>query len=70
MDLKNIMGVQEAAERWNVSVDTVNSRIRNLVKNTQKYSGMVDAGLIKQSHKTWILTAELMKIWFGEEKKD
>ncbi|WP_107896194.1 helix-turn-helix domain-containing protein [Lysinibacillus mangiferihumi] len=61
------MSVQEASERWGVSVDTIHSRIRALVKDEAKLEGTVEAGLIKKSHRTWILTTTLMKMWFGSE---
>ncbi|MED4888929.1 helix-turn-helix domain-containing protein [Lysinibacillus sp. FSL R7-0073] len=66
--LKDVMSVQEAAERWSISIDTIHSRIRTITKDNTKFEGAVEAGLIKKSCRTWILTTPLMKMWFGAEK--
>ncbi|MEB2280064.1 hypothetical protein LAV73_08625 [Lysinibacillus xylanilyticus] len=67
--LNDVMSVQEASERWDVSIDTIHSRIRTIAKDEAKFEGTVEAGLIKKSCRTWILTTPLMKMWFGSEVK-
>lgn len=43
--------------------------MRTITKDDAKFQATVGAGLIKKSHRTWILTTPLMKMWFGSGVK-
>ncbi|MEQ6855316.1 helix-turn-helix domain-containing protein [Lysinibacillus capsici] len=65
--LNDVMTVKEASKRWGISSDTIHSRMRTITNDETKFEAAMEAGLLKKSHNTWILTTTLMKMWFGSE---
>lgn len=63
MKLDDVMTTQEAAERWNVTADSLKQNCRGRVKN-----GFLE-GEFKKSGKMWLVTRQGMERLYGEEPK-
>lgn len=63
MKLDDVMTTQEAAERWNVTADSLKQNCRGRVKNGFK------EGEFKKSGKMWLVTRQGMERLYGEEPK-
>lgn len=61
-ELDDIMTTQEAAERWNVTADSLKQNCRGRVKNGFK------EGEFKKSGKMWLVTRQGMERLYGKEK--
>ena len=61
-ELDDIMTTQEAAERWNVTADSLKQNCRGRVKN-----GFLE-GEFKKSGKMWLVTRQGMERLYGKEK--
>ena len=61
-ELDDIMTTQEAAERWNVTADSLKQNCRGRVKNGFK------EGEFKKSGKMWLVTRQGMERIYGKEK--
>lgn len=61
-ELDDIMTTQEAAERWNVTADSLKQNCRGRVKNGFK------EGEFKKSGKMWLVTRQGMERVYGKEK--
>ena len=62
MKLDDVMTTQEAAERWNVTADSLKQNCRGRVKNGFK------EGEFKKSGKMWLVTRQGMERLYGKEK--
>ena len=62
MKLDDVMTTQEAAERWNVTADSLKQNCRVRVKN-----GFLE-GEFRKSGKMWLVTRQGMERLYGEEK--
>lgn len=60
-ELDDIMTTQEAAERWNVTADSLKQNCRGRVKNGFK------EGEFKKSGKMWLVTRQGMERLYGKE---
>lgn len=63
MKLEDVMTTQEAAERWNVTADSLKQNCRGRVKN-----GFLE-GEFRKSGKMWLVTRQGMERLYGEEPK-
>ena len=61
-ELDDIMTTQEAAERWNVTADSLKQNCRGRVKNGFK------EGEFKKSGKNWLVTSQGMERLYGKEE--
>lgn len=61
-ELDDVMTTQEAAERWNVTADSLKQNCRGRVKNGFK------EGEFKKSGKMWLVTRQGMERLYGKEK--
>lgn len=61
-ELDDIMTTQEAAERWNVTADSLKQNCRGRVKNGFK------EGEFKKSGKNWLVTRQGMERLYGKEE--
>ena len=61
-ELDDIMTTQEAAERWNVTADSLKQNCRGRVKNGFKECEF------KKSGKMWLVTRQGMERLYGKEK--
>lgn len=61
-ELDDIMTTQEAAERWNVTADSLKQNCRGRVKN-----GFLE-GEFRKSGKMWLVTRQGMERLYGKEK--
>lgn len=62
MKLEDVMTTQEAAERWNVTADSLKQNCRGRVKN-----GFLE-GEFRKSGKMWLVTRQGMERLYGKEK--
>ena len=62
-ELDDVMTTQEAAERWNVTADSLKQNCRGRVKNGFK------EGEFRKSGKNWLVTRQGMERLYGEEPK-
>lgn len=62
MKLDDVMTTQEAAERWDVTADSLKQNCRGRVKNGFK------EGEFKKSGKMWLVTRQGMERLYGKEK--
>lgn len=60
-ELDDIMTTQEAAERWNVTADSLKQNCSGRVKNGFK------EGEFKKSGKMWLVTRQGMERLYGKE---
>lgn len=71
MKINNYMTPTEAAFRWGISTDTLKDRLKT--RNAEALQTHINAGLIKQFIKPggtrgeWIISKELMELWYGPE---
>lgn len=63
MKLDDVMTTQEAAERWNVTADSLKQNCRGRVKK-----GFLE-GEFRKSGKMWLVTRQGMERLYGEEPK-
>ena len=61
MKLDDVMTTQEAAERWNVTADSLKQNCRGRVKNGFKECEF------KKSGKMWLVTRQGMERLYGKE---
>ena len=72
-EIDKYMTVGEAAERWGVKYDTLKQRLRP--SKNKNLDNMIEQGLVKSyqaqgaKQKTWIISEDAMKFWYGEDKK-
>lgn len=71
--IDDFMTVSEAAYRWNIPLETVKNKLKPSVN--KDLNKMIDDGLVKYFQKpnsrmkSWIISKQAMKIWFGEIDK-
>lgn len=63
MKLNDVMTLQEASKRWNVTADALKQNCRGRVKNGFK------PGEYRKSGKNWLVTRQAMERLYGEEIK-
>lgn len=75
-EIDKYMTVNEAAERFNIPVDTIKSRLKPSIKSFNKQTEqMLEDGLIKYymksggQRKEWIISEDAMEIWFSQKRK-
>jgi len=61
--LNDVMTLQEASKRWNVTADALKQNCRGRVKNGLK------PGEYRKSGKNWLVTRQAMERLYGEEIK-
>ena len=76
--LDKYMTVNEAAERFNIPVETIKNRLKPSIKSfNSQLEQMIEEGLVKYylkedgKRKGWIISEDAMKIWFfhkGDKK--
>lgn len=73
--LDKYMTVNEAAEKFNIPVETIKNRLKPSIKSfNSQIEQMTEEGLIKSylkkdgKRKEWIISEDAMKIWFFSEK--
>lgn len=73
--LDKYMTVNEAAERFNIPVETIKNRLKPSIKSfNAQLEQLIEEGLVKYylkedgKRKEWIITEDAMKIWFFSEK--
>ncbi|MES5957511.1 DNA-binding protein [Bacillus fungorum] len=77
-EIDKYMTVNEAAERFDIPVETIKNRLKPSIKSfNSQLEQMIEEGLIKYflkaegKRKEWIISEEAMRIWFfqkGEKK--
>lgn len=73
-EIDNYMSPTEAAYRWGENQETVKSRLKPSLYESQ-INEMIEQGLIKffqnpgGKRKEWIISSAAMEKWFGPEKK-
>lgn len=71
MDIRDFMTPTEAAYRWDMSIDTIKSRLK--IRRRNDLDEVLKGGLAKRfrmpgsERGEWILTKELMEKWYGPE---
>lgn len=63
MELNDVMTLQEASKRWNITADALKQNCRGRVKNGFK------SGEYRKSGKNWLVTRQAMERLYGEEIK-
>lgn len=68
------MTVNEAAERWGMSADTIKSKLKpSLPKAWEQTEKMIEEGLLKYyqkgQRKEWIISTKAMEKWFGKNNE-
>lgn len=70
-EIDKYMTVNEAAERFNIPVETIKNRLKPSIKSfSAQLEQMIEEGLIKSylkkdgKRKEWIISEDAMKIWF------
>ncbi|MDA1920650.1 DNA-binding protein [Bacillus cereus group sp. BcHK140] len=73
-EIDKYMTVNEAAERFNIPVETIKNRLKPSIKSfNSQLEKMIEEGLIKYYLKTdgkrkeWIISEDAMKIWFFQK---
>ena len=68
------MTVNEAAERFNIPVETIKNRLKPSIKSfNSQLEQMIEEGLVKYylkedgKRKEWIISEDAMKIWFFQK---
>lgn len=73
MKINNYMTRAEAAYRWGINIETLKNKLKPSL-NKEEIATMEKEGLIKsfvepgKKMRSWIITTDAMKIWFGKEK--
>lgn len=73
MTINDYMTRAEAAHRWGVDDNTLKDRLKT--RNAHLWQPHIESGRIKQFKAPgairgeWIITKELMEIWYGPEPK-
>ncbi|GER73451.1 helix-turn-helix domain-containing protein [Weizmannia acidilactici] len=73
-EIDKYMTVNEAAERWGISKETIKSRLKPSLYPGSQIDDMINAGLIKyyqkpgNQRKEWIISVGAMEKWFGRKK--
>ena len=73
--INNFMTIQEAADRWEISVHTLKNKLNSSKVGEIKLSEWEKSGLIKSyvkpggKNKLWIITTEFMEMHYGKEPK-
>lgn len=81
-NIANVLTVAEASYRWEVTENVIKTRLRTRGSSEEKLNELryLEAiGYIKyfkpyeerngkQARGTWLVTTEIMKLWFGEPK--
>ncbi|MDZ5480402.1 DNA-binding protein [Bacillus thuringiensis] len=72
-EIDKYMTVNEAAERFNIPVETIKNRLKPSIKSfSAQLEQMIEEGLIKSylkkdgKRKEWIISVDAMNIWFPE----
>ncbi len=70
-EIDKYMTVNEAAERYSISADTIKSRLKpSLPKYWEETVSMINQGLLKYyqkgQRKEWIISTDAMEKWFGK----
>lgn len=70
-EIDKYMTVNEAAERFNISVETIKNRLKPSIKSfNSQLEQMIEEGLVKYylkedgKRKEWIISTDAMDIWF------
>ena len=74
-EIDKYMCIEEAAERWKVSVSTIRNKLKESKTPLEDLIAWRNNGLIKcytkkgGTNRVWILSTDFMIMQFGEEKK-
>lgn len=72
-EIDKYMTPAEAAYKWGIPQETLKSRLKTTINNNN-IEWMIEKGFIKffkkptATRKEWIISAEAMKLWFGDNK--
>lgn len=73
-ELKNVMTIAEAADRWNLSHNTLSERFKMRTKSMQDdIEKALEDGTVKRykavgkTRYDWFLTTDKMESWYGSE---
>lgn len=73
--INNFMTIQEAADRWGISAETLKSKLKSSITGDAKINDWIKAGLIKSytkeggKNKLWIISTDFMTMHYGKEPK-
>lgn len=67
--LSDCMTVSEASKRYGVEIQKIHYRINKLETNHKELYQLINAELIKKSGERWLITSELMDIWFVKKER-
>ncbi|MCB5007507.1 hypothetical protein LGV96_09720 [Streptococcus mutans] len=59
--LHEVFTVSEAAERYDISIETIKSRVRTSTTRPDRFESWVELGIVRKSGNTWLLTDDFMK---------
>ena len=65
--LYEIMTMVEAAEKYGVNIHTLKNKFKPSVTKPEKIKAWIEAGLIRQSGKTWLITEKFMNDNYPKE---
>lgn len=75
-EIDKYMTINEAAERFNIPVETIKNRLKPSIKNfNSQLEQMIEEGLVKYylkedgKRKEWIISVDAMNIWFLNKTK-
>lgn len=74
-EIEKYMTINEAAERWNVNIETIKAKLKPSVTSENDINHWIERGLIKPyvkpggKNKLWIISIYFMMLHFGDEYK-
>jgi len=68
--LSDCMTVSEASKRYGVELQKIHYHINKLENNHKELHQLINAELIKKSGERWLITTELMDIWFVKKERN
>lgn len=60
--LDQVLTMSEAAERYDINLDTLKSRLKPSLAGQDRLDQWQKQGIIKKSGKTWLITEDFLKI--------
>ena len=60
--LNQVLTISEAAERYDINLETLKSRLKPSVAGQDRLDQWQKQGVIKKSCKTWLITEDFLKI--------
>lgn len=75
-EIDKYMTINEAAQRWNISVETIKNKLKPSITDQKDIDSWIKRGLIKPftkkggTNKVWIISIYFMELHFGDEKRN